>query len=165
MNKNRVTVIINGRQYVIVSENSQEYLKKLADYLSEKVQYVRENSQNIMGERPIVLAALNICDEYFKTLEGANAIASQTERYTKKMEELARDNERLNDIISKSEFEIDINLLQNKLKAAEDEIERLKSMSGIDAVEQLKKEHKMELEALRIEYEAREREILGFSEI
>ena len=165
MDKNRVTVIINGRQYTVVSENSQEYLKKLAEHLSEKVQYVRENSHNIMGERPIVLAALNICDEYFKALEGANAIASQTERYTKKMEELERENIRLNNIISKSEFEIDINLLQNKLIEAENEIERLKAMQEVDVVEKLKKEHKMELEALRIEYEAREREILGFSEV
>lgn len=165
MNKNRVAVIINGRQYTVVSDRSQEYLKKLADHLSEKVQYVRENSQNIMGERPIVLAALNICDEYFTLLDGANAVASQTERYTRKMEELTRDNERLNRIISKSEFEIDVNLLQNKLNEAEEEIKRLKEMSNIDMVEQLKKEHKMELEALRIEYEAREREILGYSEI
>ena len=31
-------------------------------------------------------------------------------------------------------------------------------------LEQLKKEHEMELQALRIEYEAREREILGIQD-
>lgn len=165
MSKNRVTVVINGRQYTVVSDGPQEYIKKLADHVSETVLNVRANSENIMGERPIVLAALTICDEYYKALEGGNAIASQTERYTKKIEELSKENDRLSKIISESDFEIDINHLQNQLIAAENEIERLKGLSDVSALEKLKKEHQMELEALKIEYEAREREILGYSEV
>ena len=95
MDRNRITVIINGRQYVVVSDESQEYLKKLAEYVSEKVDYVRQSTKNIMGERPIVLAALNICDEYFKALEGGNAIASQAERNSEKMQKLKEENESL----------------------------------------------------------------------
>lgn len=164
MSKNRVTVIINGRQYTVVSDESQEYLKKLADYVSDKVNYIRNASQNIMGERPIVLAALTICDEYFKALEGGNAIASQAERTSEKISKLQEENDRLNDLIASSDFEIDIKMLQKKLDDAEEEIKRLKSLPENQTIEQLKKEHKMELEALRIEYEAREREILGIHE-
>lgn len=164
MEKNRVTVIINGRQYVMVSDESQEYLRRLADYVETKVSDVRKSTNNIMGERPIVLAALNICDEYFKALEGGNLVASQAERTSEKMRKLQEENERLADIISKSDYEIDITMLQKQLDDAQEEIKALKSISAIDEIEKLKKEHKMELEALRIEYEAREREILGIND-
>lgn len=159
--KNRITVIINGRQYVVVSDESPEYMKKLSEHINEKVEYARKSTANVMGERPVVLAALNICDEYYKALEGGNSIASQVERYTAKIEELQEENKRLNAIISESDFEIDINTLQKQLSDAEEEIARLKLLPQIKNIEQLKKEHKMELEALRIEYEARERELLG----
>lgn len=164
MDKNRVTVIINGRQYVMVSDESPEYLKKLADYVGEKVADVRKSTKNIMGERPIVLAALNICDEYFKALEGGNLVASQAERTNDKIRKLQEENDRLAQIISKSDFEIDIKMLQKQLDDAQEEIKRLKSISAIEEIEKLKREHKLELEALRIEYEAREREILGIHE-
>lgn len=164
MDRNRITVIINGRQYVVVSDESQEYLKKLAEYVSEKVDYVRQSTKNIMGERPIVLAALNICDEYFKALEGGNAIASQAERNSEKMQKLKEENDRLNEMIEKSDFEIDIKMLQKKLDDAEAEIERLKSLPETKSIEKLEHEHKLEMEALRIEYEAREKEILGIQD-
>ena len=164
MDKNRVTVIINGRQYVMVSDESQEYLRKLADYVEGKVLDVRKTTNNIMGERPIVLAALNICDEYFKALEGGNIVASQAERTNEKIKKLQEENDKLSEIISKSDYEIDIKMLQKQLDDAEQEIKNLKSISAIEEIEKLKKEHKMELEALRIEYEAREREILGIND-
>ena len=164
MDKNRVTVIINGRQYVMVSDESQEYLRKLADYVEAKVSDVRKTTSNIMGERPIVLAALNICDEYFKALEGGNLVASQAERTNEKIKKLQEENDKLSEIISKSDYEIDIKMLQKQLDDALEEIKRLNSISVIEEIEKLKKEHKMELEALRIEYEAREREILGIND-
>ena len=164
MEKNRVKVIINGRQYTVVSDEPQKYLENLEKYVSEKVDSIRQASQNIMGERPIVLAALNICDEYFKALEGGNLIASQAEKNSEKMRKLQEENDKLNDMLEKSDFEIDIKMLQKKLDDAEEEIKTLRAMSEVNAIEQLKKEHEMELQALRIEYEAREREILGIQD-
>ena len=66
---NRVTLTINSRQYTVVAEESKEYIEKLCNHINEKVAEVRKGGQNVLGERPVVLAALNICDEYFKTLE------------------------------------------------------------------------------------------------
>ena len=163
MEKNRVKVIINGRQYVVVSDEPHQYLERLAKYVSEKVSAI-QSSNNIMGERPIVLAALNICDEYFKALEGGNLIASQAEKNAEKIRKLQEENNKLNDMLEKSDFEIDIKMMQKKLDDAEEEIKELRAMTEVDAVQQLKKEHEMELAALKIEYEAREREILGIQE-
>lgn len=66
---NRVNLIINSRMYTIVSEESPEYMAKLGEHVNEKIGLVLQDGKNIMGERPIVLAALNICDEYYKLAE------------------------------------------------------------------------------------------------
>ena len=55
-------------------------------------------------------------------------------------------------------------MLQKKLDDAEAEIERLKSLPETKSIEKLEHEHKLEMEALRIEYEAREKEILGIQD-
>ena len=59
---NRVEVTINSRQYVVLADESKEYLEKLAGHIDEKVKLILKGGHNILGERPLVLAALNICD-------------------------------------------------------------------------------------------------------
>lgn len=66
---NKVNLTINSRMYTLVSEESPEYMAKLSEHINEKIKEVLAGGKNIMGERPIVLAALNICDEYYKLAE------------------------------------------------------------------------------------------------
>lgn len=66
---NKVNLAINSRMYTVVSEESPEYMAKLGEHINDKIKTVLKNGKNVMGERPIVLAALNICDEYFKLAE------------------------------------------------------------------------------------------------
>ena len=71
---NRVSITINSRQYTVVAEESREYIERLGEHINEKVKNVLNGGQNVLGERPIVLAALNICDEYFKALESDDSL-------------------------------------------------------------------------------------------
>lgn len=66
---NKTNLIINSRMYTVVSEESPEYMAKLGEHINDKIRMVLQDGKNIMGERPIVLAALNICDEYYKLAE------------------------------------------------------------------------------------------------
>ena len=92
---NKVTITINSRQYTVVAEESEEYIKALGEHINEKINTVLESGTNILGERPLVLAALNICDEYFKVYEAGNLLNEQMERCTKKLEEQMEENQRL----------------------------------------------------------------------
>lgn len=78
---NRVTLTINSRQYTVVAEESKEYIEKLCNHINEKVSEVRKGGQNILGERPVVLAALNICDEYFKAQTEVKRLEEELETY------------------------------------------------------------------------------------
>lgn len=69
MGLNKVNLTINSRMYTLVSEESPEYMAKLSEHINDKIKTVLDGGKNIMGERPIVLAALNICDEYYRLAE------------------------------------------------------------------------------------------------
>lgn len=74
---NRVSITINSRQYTVVAAESAEYIQRLGNHINEKVETVLKGGQNIMGERPVVLAAFNICDEYFKSAQEADELKGQ----------------------------------------------------------------------------------------
>ena len=82
---NKVTVTINSRQYTVIAEESEEYIEALAEHINEKVSGVLESVSNVMGERPLILAALNICDEYFKVNEAGYTVNEQLKACTEKL--------------------------------------------------------------------------------
>ncbi len=80
MGVNRVSITINSRQYTVIAAESADYIQRLGNHINEKVETVIKGGQNIMGERPVVLAALNICDEYFKTVEESKHFEDMAKR-------------------------------------------------------------------------------------
>ena len=82
---NKLAITINSRRYTVVANESDEYIERLAEHINEKVDYVLKGGQNIIGERPIVLAALNICDEYFKTDEAGRLMKNQLQTCSDKL--------------------------------------------------------------------------------
>ncbi len=90
MSVNRVEIVINSRRYAVLADESEKYIKKLADHIDQKVKLVLGSGQNVTGERPVVLAALNICDEYFKCEETCRLLGDQLDTQNKKLEEAHR---------------------------------------------------------------------------
>lgn len=68
---NRINITINSRVYTVVANEDEEYLRRLCNYVNDKVNLVLAEGNHVMGEKPVVLAALNICDEYFKLLDSS----------------------------------------------------------------------------------------------
>ena len=124
MDKNRINATINGRTYTLVSEESVEYMNELADAVNAEVKVIKEKNPSLFGERPIVLAALNICDKYIKAENGGKLIIENMQR---KYDEIVSENQKLNKIINESDYEIDISSLRSQLENAKKEIEVLKS--------------------------------------
>ena len=119
MENNKVSVTINGRMYTLVSEETMEYMRELSDYVNQNVQKVKDKNPALMGERPIVLAALNICDELFKANMGGKIMF---EKAQKNYEELVAENKRLRESINESE----VSSLKRQLESARAEVERLR---------------------------------------
>ena len=161
MSVNKVTITINSRQYTVVAEESKEYLEKLCAHINEKVESVLRGGQNIMGERPIVLAALNICDEYYKLLaSGSNGgnrlIAAEDEnrRLRQKIKELNRELDAAESgqiSIDETAMKAEVDSVKNDLEDAENKIKFLENQ--IKALENKLSDEKKK-------YDEREKEFL-----
>lgn len=156
---NRLNITINSRIYTVVARENTEYLKSLGEYVNEKVNLVIREGNHIMGEKPLVLAALNICDEYFKLLdksapmEKMSELLTQNQRLEAELREIkqaeATDSERA------AETAEELELTKKMLEDAEDKIKFLEGQIQI-------KENMMKKQ--RSDFAIREKELLDMLE-
>jgi cell division protein ZapA len=62
----KVTVNIYGQEYTIKGQESEEYIKDLADLVDEKMREIGSKNSHIPSIKVAVLAALNMADELKK---------------------------------------------------------------------------------------------------
>ena len=85
--QNKVTVTINGQEYNLVASEDAAYMKKVAAHVDTKIQEIRESGK-ISGADAAVLAALNIADEYFKSLDAAESLRVQIKGFLEESSDL-----------------------------------------------------------------------------
>ena len=85
--QNKMIVTIDGQEYTLVAGEDTAYMKKVADHVDAKVREIRENGK-ISGNDAVILAALNISDEYFKQVEAAEALRGQIKTYLEEAKDL-----------------------------------------------------------------------------
>ncbi len=123
---NRISLTINSRQYTVVAEENAEYLERLGNHINEKVETVLRGGQNVMGERPIVLAALNICDEYFKSLDACELAKEQSQLYSEKNRQLQHSVKAMRkeiDMLKGGQLSIDETAIQAEIAHAKNELD------------------------------------------
>ena len=67
MSEIRLDVKIDGIKYPLVTKESKESIEKIAAYVDGKIKDVK--SDKLTFDRTLILASLNIADEYFKDKE------------------------------------------------------------------------------------------------
>jgi len=63
----RVTIL--DQEYLIKSEENEEQVHRVAEYVNEKLKEIRENAQDLSERKMAILAALNIASEFFQLLK------------------------------------------------------------------------------------------------
>ncbi len=74
--QNKVTVTIHGQEYNLLAAEDAAYMKKVGAHVDEKIQEML-GSGKISTADATVLAALNIADEYYKSIEAAENLRGQ----------------------------------------------------------------------------------------
>ncbi len=78
--KNLVRVEILGREYTVKSDEGEERVRKIAEYVNEKIKRISENTRTISTLNVAILAALDIANEYFEALEGHGDLSRRVEK-------------------------------------------------------------------------------------
>lgn len=152
---NRITVSINSRKYTVVANENETYIRSLCEYVNEKVNTVLREGNHVMGEKPLLLAALNICDEYFKLMEKDSA-AKPIEDLIAENKELKEKNEEAETESKEKDTQIgelkdELGITEKMLEEAEDKIKELENTI---------KQKESAIKKQRSEFAIREKEIL-----
>ena len=78
--KNLVRVEILGREYTVKSDEGEERVRKIAEYVNGKIKKISENAKTISTLNAAILAALDIANEYFEALEGHGDLSRRVEK-------------------------------------------------------------------------------------
>ncbi len=79
-----VKVLIHGQEYPIRARGDDEYIKRVAKYVDERMSLIEEQTSVNSPARLAILAALNIADELFSAQsENERLIAMLQERAQK----------------------------------------------------------------------------------
>ncbi len=89
MMKNQLKFEILGTKFVIQSGDDPEYLERIARYLGNKINEVKNNTTITEPFKLAVLASLNIVDELFKSRAGSGS-ESPSDLNSLELEEMTR---------------------------------------------------------------------------
>ena len=111
--KNKVNISIDGKPFTLVGTESEEYIESVADYVNEKIAFIRESDKNsfLTRDLAVILTCVNLADELFKEREKTKGIDPE-------------ENAALKDTVSELEDEIDDLLNYNRKLTEEFEEER-----------------------------------------
>lgn len=97
--KNKVRVTIHGRMLTVMGAESEEYMKRVAEYIDDKLRELRKSSPQMISDTDLsyILTSVNVADDYFKEIEKNIMLEEEVQRLrmetkmcgsTKEMEEL-----------------------------------------------------------------------------
>lgn len=172
--KNKVDVIIDGRNFTVVGEGSEEYVKGLAQYVDEKIRDISSKNNKLSNSMAATLAAFNIADELYRTseefkdlkikskgpmeqydnlvklLEDAekkiNKLEKEANYYKDELLETKKKNEELNKKIEKKESTLE--LKEKELEESQDMIKKLQDKIFENQMELIETKKELE-ESLR----------------
>ena len=64
--KNRVVVRILGQDYPLMSEDSRDYMQKVAYVVDDRMREILNSNKKLSNSMVAVLTALNLADDYLK---------------------------------------------------------------------------------------------------
>jgi len=77
-----VEIHILGQKYTIKGDASEEYIKRLAAYVDEKLKEIHTANPNITPLKASILASLNIADELHRIRDEHDIVARNIEEKT-----------------------------------------------------------------------------------
>jgi cell division protein ZapA len=83
-------VKILGQRYKIRSDEGQDYIEKLAEYVNDQISEVQRGSKSVATHSVAILAAMNIADNLFKIRDGDSVLKKEVRERVRKILRLIR---------------------------------------------------------------------------
>jgi len=87
MEKRSIEVEIFGHRYTLKSEFPEEQVKRVAEYVDNKMKEVAEGTKSVDSLHIAILTALNIAQDYLQARGNREQLVRQIEEKTDRLEE------------------------------------------------------------------------------
>ena len=117
-------VKINNMEYTVVSNESDEYVQRVALLVNKKISEVKNNNGLLSTAMLAVMAAMNLADELIKCKESADKLRSEMSVYMEDAQNTAAELEEKK--LEVESLKEDLHKLEIRLAKRETEIENLR---------------------------------------
>ena len=77
-----IRIKLLDHEYFIRSDENEEWVKNIAQYIHDKFRAIRENTEGLSETKTAILAAFDIASEYFQLLKARDDLVQNIERRT-----------------------------------------------------------------------------------
>ena len=131
MEKKRVSVQLDGRSYVVITEDDEAYVRDVADEVAERILKASLSGKNLDVRDCAILAAMDFCDDCKKEKKRNKEVVSKADQIVQHTNELNKKcadyKGRLTDAINENtRLSKRIRALEDQLRTLTAENERLK---------------------------------------
>jgi len=106
MEKRKVNIRIQGKDYVIVSSDTEEYIRQVSFLVEKKTGEVAMAAPHLSTAMNAVLVALNLADDYIKSEKSCDNLRQQVADYLEETTRLNIENKDLNAEVSMLKEEV-----------------------------------------------------------
>ncbi|MDI3310736.1 MAG: cell division protein ZapA [Thermoanaerobacterium sp.] len=110
----KITVNINGNEYILKTDYPEDYILKLTEHLNGVISGISDSYNRLSNQMVLVLSALNIADELFISREENSALKKEIVSLKSR---LNADDERIEELTE------EVERLKEELKSAREELE------------------------------------------
>lgn len=79
--KSRVKLKICGNEFIVTSEDSEEYIRKSGEEVEKRIQGIMEQNETFSVSMAAIFAAMEFCDEATKAKISADNLRAQVQEY------------------------------------------------------------------------------------
>lgn len=76
---NKMTIVINGKQYIVNHTESDEYVHQIGKYVNKKIAETSVDGMKLVESTATVMACVNIADDYFKSQRQLQKVTDELE--------------------------------------------------------------------------------------
>ena len=144
MEKKRISVSLEGRSYVVITTDSEEYVCQVAKEVSESILNASRSAKQLDVRDCAILAAMDFCDDRNKAVKRNRDLVQKADQFIKKNNDLNKQvgdyRERLTDAINENTALVKrVKALEDQLSSLTKENERLKKGADSKRYENEKK--------------------------
>ena len=81
----QIKLKIYDQEYTIKSEENEEQLNRIADYVNDKLREIEANTKGLSEKKMAILVALNIASEYFQAMREREELSLNVRQRTESL--------------------------------------------------------------------------------